>query len=155
MTGVIDPNYVPDFNGTNSTQSRIDALSRINDAANAGQGAVSLDVGATDLVAFAEGGGSSLVVSLVISNFLGSDSEPATQVVSVRTDNPPNLVVQGGRSQTTKRPRELSVRADAIASSCDGRPAKSRGTSLGWAIFQQVGDELVDIGLVSSSKDAR
>ena len=76
--------------------------------------------------------------------------------MEIRTDTPPNLEIVGGTLQSTTRPKALSVRADAIATSCDGRPSAGRAVNIEWVLSQVLDDgSLVATGQASTSSDQR
>ncbi|KAK7234297.1 hypothetical protein SO694_00204012 [Aureococcus anophagefferens] len=106
-----------------------------------------------DLEALHAAGVDALEVTVVVANFLGGVSAPAAPlVVEIRRDAPPVLEVVGGVALAAYRPDALSVRAEAIATSCDGREAADRAVAITWRLFDDAGG-LVD--LASTSNDQR
>ena len=139
-------------------------------AANAGGGSANLALTSDDLVALAGGGAYRLDVVLALANFLGGASEPSEPfAVALRTDAPPQLTIVGGIVRDATRPGALSIRVNAIATSCDGRPAASRAVaiafSLDYAVFTDGSAfgtatvnsafDLEPTGLASTSSDQR
>ncbi|KAH8071652.1 hypothetical protein JL721_4153 [Aureococcus anophagefferens] len=139
-------------------------------AANAGGGSANLALTSDDLVALAGGGAYRLDVVLALANFLGGASEPSEPfAVALRTDAPPQLTIVGGVVREATRPGALSIRVNAIATSCDGRPAASRAVaiafSLDYAVFTDGSAfgtatvnsafDLEPTGLASTSSDQR
>ena len=106
-----------------------------------------------DLEALHAAGVDALEVTVVVANFLGGVSAPAAPlVVEIRRDAPPVLEVVGGVALAAYRPDALSVRAEAIATSCDGREAADRAVAITWRLFDDAGG-LAD--LASTSNDQR
>jgi len=158
-TAAVDEEWAPGLNAStlNATAERNLALKAVVRNANAGTGSPDFTVSSKELVAIAGGGVVGLEVTLLLENFLGGVSEPSEPfLVAIRTDNPPNLQIVGGTIQSTTRPKPLSVRADAIASSCDGRPAADRAVSIQFELSKVLASGALETtGLVSSSKDQR
>ncbi|KAH8065092.1 hypothetical protein JL722_1996 [Aureococcus anophagefferens] len=58
--------------------------------------------------------------------------------------------------ESTTRPKALSVRANALATSCDGRPMADRAVTIAWALSRVAADgRLEATGLASTSRDPR
>ncbi|KAH8060649.1 hypothetical protein JL722_4762 [Aureococcus anophagefferens] len=111
------------------------------------------DASAVAGLALHAAGVDALEVTVVVANFLGGVSAPAAPlVVEIRRDAPPVLEVVGGVALAAYRPDALSVRAEAIATSCDGREAADRAVAITWRLFDDAGG-LVD--LASTSNDQR
>ncbi|KAH8066911.1 hypothetical protein JL721_7902 [Aureococcus anophagefferens] len=134
-TLVLRDDWVPSANTTNATLAARAAVAAVLAAANAGAGSPMLAASSDDLIAMAAGGAAGLEVSLVLSNFLGGASAPSDLFpVAIRTDTPPNLEIVGGVVQSATRPKALSVRANALATGCDGRPMGDRAVTIAWAL---------------------
>ena len=126
-TAILRDDWVDSANTTNATATMRVTLLRMLEIANAGTGSASFVASSEDLVAMAAGGIQSLELSLILANFLEGTSAPSAPFrVEIRTDTPPNLEIVGGIVQSATRPDALSVRAEAIATSCDGRPLSER-----------------------------
>ena len=156
-TLVLRDDWVPSANTTNATLAARAAVAAMLAAANAGAGSPNLAASSDDLIAMAAGGAAGLEVSLVLANFLGGASAPSDPFpVAIRTDTPPNLEIVGGVVQSTTRPKALSVRANALATGCDGRPMADRAVTIAWALSRVAADgRLEATGLASTSKDPR
>ncbi|KAH8054672.1 hypothetical protein JL722_8613 [Aureococcus anophagefferens] len=145
-TLVLRDDWVPSANTTNATLAARAAVAAV--LAAAGAGSPTLAASSDDLIAMAAGGAAGLEVSLVLSNFLGGASAPSDPFpVAIRTDTPPNLEIVGGVVQSTTRPKALSVRANALATSCDGRPMADRAVTIAWALSRRRDGHLEATGL--------
>ena len=155
----------------NASGNATTVLEAVVDAANLGEGKASLEMTSAQLESMAAGGASRVEIVLVLTNFLGGVSAPSAPFpVSVRTDQrrerffecffscnakksvgtdaPPNVEIVGGIVQSTMRNKELSVRADGIATSCDGRAQEDRAVTIIFFLSPNG-------GLTSTSSDQR
>ncbi|KAH8046862.1 hypothetical protein JL720_16267 [Aureococcus anophagefferens] len=123
-------------------------------AANAGAGSPTLAASSDDLIAMAAGGAAGLEVSSSSPTSSAARARRRTVPVAIRTDTPPNLEIVGGVVQSTTRPKALSVRANALATSCDGRPMADRAVTIAWALSRAADGHLEAAGLASTSGPA-
>ena len=107
-----------------------------------------------ELTALAVAGVRRLFIDVSLTNFLNATYESEAFPVEIRTDTPPKVELVGGVYQTVTRWPALSVKANAIATGCDGRPAAGRGVSYEWRLYNDVSEGgLIDTGLRSTSKN--
>ncbi|KAH8075812.1 hypothetical protein JL720_10521 [Aureococcus anophagefferens] len=156
-TAILREDFAASANASNATAAMRSTLASVIDAANTGTGNPSFLVSSEDLVVMADGGLHSLEVTLVLANFLGGTSAPSAPfLVQVRTDTPPNLEIVGGTLVSMTRPTALSVRANAIATSCDGRPPDERAVTIQWVLSRFLDDgSLLVTDWTSTSNDQR
>jgi len=105
------------------------------------------------LTSLLDSGGTSLVVTLNLTNFFGETSS-SHKIVELTSNNVPTLQLVGGTSQSLTRAETLLVIAEAYATNCDERTAADRSVDLTWTLYEVTADtsELTDIN--STSKNA-
>uniref|UniRef100_A0A7S3JZP2 PKD/REJ-like domain-containing protein n=1 Tax=Aureoumbra lagunensis TaxID=44058 RepID=A0A7S3JZP2_9STRA len=137
----------------NASAARKVIATILSDAVQRQQGAYQFLLSSDEVTALYASSVEKLHVQLQITNFLGRTAS-ADFTVTLSAETPPFLEVIGGLQQTARRPDPLSIRANAVATSCDGRPAISRGVELDW-IFLARDESITNVGLSSTSSDPR
>ncbi|EGB03393.1 hypothetical protein AURANDRAFT_68050 [Aureococcus anophagefferens] len=145
------------WTATPTWASSSDATAAATLSAYAAAAGATLAIPVSDLADLATAGVDAVSFELTVTNFLGGVSDSSTPfVVDVRDDNPPSLQIAGGAVQAALAPAALSVKADAVASGCDGRSLKDRSVTLSYNLSKVADDgSLEATGFVSTSKDAR
>ena len=156
-TAILREDWAASANASNAMAAMRSTLASVIDAANMGTGNPSFLASSEDLVVIANGGLHSLEMTLILTNFLGGASAPSAPFrVQVRTDTPPNLEIVGGTFVSMTRPTALSVRANALATSCDGRISADRAVNIQWLLSRLLDDgSLLVTDWTSTSNDPR
>lgn len=149
-----DDDGFPNKSKTNATAVAIEAVSealRRNNAGDFGLGAFGFT--SSELEKLVRANITRFAVRLTLRNFLGFETHSSWFPVAVTEETLPNLVIVGGREQEIARPNTLSIKAHAIATSCDSRPLSERGIEYEWELIELPAES--PTALLSTSNDKR
>ena len=88
-----------------------------------------------ELLALVIGGFDTLVLSLVLENFLGSTKTESVEV-ALSTRSIPSVLIVGGAKRTARIGDALTVEASGLASGCDGRSMAQRAVDYAWYFYR-------------------